>query len=75
MLTDAKVSDSAYSAILARWDEIGAVELTALVGYYCMVALTLNIHRIPLPDTIPADLLRGAEQPDGTTRIPQLLDA
>ena len=26
------------------------VELTALIGYYTMVAMTLNAHEIPLPD-------------------------
>jgi len=28
------------------------VELTALVGYYTMVAMTLNAHEIPLPDGV-----------------------
>jgi hypothetical protein len=26
------------------------VELTALIGYYTMVSMTLNAHEIPLPD-------------------------
>ena len=26
------------------------VELTAVVGYYTMVSMTLNPHEIPLPD-------------------------
>jgi 4-carboxymuconolactone decarboxylase len=29
---------------------VGVVELTALIGYYTMVAMTLNAHDIPLPD-------------------------
>ena len=29
------------------------VELTALVGYYTMVAMTLNAHEIPLPEGVP----------------------
>jgi 4-carboxymuconolactone decarboxylase len=28
---------------------VGVVELTALIGYYTMVAMTLNAHEIPLP--------------------------
>ena len=28
------------------------VELTALVGYYTMVAMTLNCHEIPLPEGV-----------------------
>ena len=29
---------------------IAIVELTALIGYYTMVAMTLNAHEIPLPE-------------------------
>ena len=44
------VSDAPYRRVLERWKEIGVVELTALVGYYTMVAMTLNAHEIPLPE-------------------------
>ncbi len=50
------VENQAYDAIVARWGEVGAVELTAVVGYYSMVAMTLNVHRIPLPVGLSADL-------------------
>ncbi|MEJ8474223.1 carboxymuconolactone decarboxylase family protein [Roseibium algae] len=43
------VADQAYRAVASRWGEVGAVELTAVIGYYSMVAMTLNVHRIPLP--------------------------
>lgn len=56
LLENGKVGDEAYAALLARWDAIGVVELTALVGYYSMVAMTLNAHNIPLPDHVPAQL-------------------
>lgn len=46
------VSDETYAAILARWGEVGAVELTAVIGYYSMVAMTLNVHRVPLPEGV-----------------------
>lgn len=45
-----QVSDEVYRSIAVRWGELGVVELTALVGYYSMVAMTLNAHRIPLPE-------------------------
>lgn len=64
------VPDDDYRAIVARWDEIGVVELTALIGYYCMVALTLNVHQIPLPTRYPADLLKGAPQPETLSPAP-----
>jgi len=56
LLETGKVSDGTYAAVLNRWEAVGAVELTALVGYYSMVAMTLNAHQIPLPDHIPAEL-------------------
>jgi 4-carboxymuconolactone decarboxylase len=51
--------DAAYQAILARWGERGTVELTAIIGFYTMVCMALNLHRIPLPE--------------GTTELPELV--
>ena len=52
------VSDATYAQTLARLGERAVVELTALVGYYTMVAMTLNAHEIPLPEGVqPAFLL------------------
>jgi len=39
-----------HRRITDRWGARGAVELTALIGYYTMVCMTLNAHDIPLPD-------------------------
>ena len=50
-----QVSEKTYKRALALFDVIGVVELTALTGYYSMVAMTLNAHEIPLPE--------GAESP------------
>jgi len=58
IVQNGQVDDAAYADIVARWDEVGAVELTAVVGYYSMVAMTLNAHRIPLPDGV-TDTLPG----------------
>ncbi len=46
------VSDTTYAAALARFGEKTVVELTALIGYYTMVAMTLNCHEIPLPEGV-----------------------
>lgn len=46
------VSDATYAAALALFDARTLVELTALVGYYTLVAMTLNAHEIPLPDGV-----------------------
>lgn len=49
------VSNTTYAQALARFGERTLVELTALVGYYTMVAMTLNAHEIPLPEgQVPA---------------------
>ncbi|KAA2312675.1 carboxymuconolactone decarboxylase family protein [Pseudooceanicola sediminis] len=45
-----------YDLVRTRWGELGVVELTAVVGYYSMVAMTLNAHEIPLPEGVTADL-------------------
>ncbi|MDE2372160.1 MAG: carboxymuconolactone decarboxylase family protein, partial [Burkholderiales bacterium] len=43
------VSEATYAEALALFGAKTLVELTALVGYYTMVAMTLNAHEIPLP--------------------------
>ena len=48
------VSDATYANALARFGERTIMELTALVGYYTMVAMTLNAHETPLPDGVQA---------------------
>lgn len=40
------VDEATYRAVERRWGVRGVVELTALVGYYTMVAMTLNAHCI-----------------------------
>jgi 4-carboxymuconolactone decarboxylase len=50
------VSDATYARVLERFEVRGVVELTALVGYYGMVAMTLNAHELPLPEGTPPPL-------------------
>lgn len=45
-------SDASCAQALARLGAKALVELTALVGYYTMVAMTLNAHEIPLPEGV-----------------------
>jgi 4-carboxymuconolactone decarboxylase len=52
---DGHVKPATYDAVLRGCGVAGIVELTALIGYYTMVAMTLNAHEIPLP--------AGAEPP------------
>ena len=46
------VSDATHAAVVRRFGVRTVVELTALVGYYTMVAMTLNCHEVPLPDGV-----------------------
>ena len=47
-----QVSETTYQRALSLFDAVGVVELTALTGYYSMVAMTLNAHEIPLPEGV-----------------------
>ena len=44
-----QVSDAQYQAVVARWGERGAIDLTGAVGYYSLVSMVLNVARVPLP--------------------------
>jgi 4-carboxymuconolactone decarboxylase len=56
------VTDATYADALARFGPRKLVELTSLVGYYTMVAMTLNAHEIPLPEgAVPAFALPQQE--------------
>lgn len=44
------VGQEVYDRVVARHGVQGVVELTAVIGYYTMVSMTLNAHEIPLPE-------------------------
>ena len=50
LLRDGGIPAELHAGVTARFGVKGVVELTALVGYYSMVAMTLNAHDVPLPD-------------------------
>lgn len=47
------LSDETYAKVVAAHGEHGLVELIALSGYYVMVAMTLNVADVPLPEGEP----------------------
>lgn len=52
LVTAHQVSDSAYDA---AWKLLGTrtlVDLTVLLGHYTSVSMTLNAHRVPLPNGV-----------------------
>jgi len=50
-----RVSETTFQALYARLGERGLVELTATIGYYAMLACTLNALDL-VSVTIPDDL-------------------
>ena len=51
------VDPDTYARAVEKLGVVGVVELTALIGYYTMVAMTLIAHEIPLPEGTPPPLL------------------
>lgn len=49
LLQTKHVSDATFAAAKAQLGERGVVDLTALMGYYQMVAMLLNVDEYPLP--------------------------
>ena len=56
LLRTHRVGAASYRRILDAYGTAGIVELTALIGYYAMVALTLNAHEIGVPDGVTPPL-------------------
>ena len=48
-----RASDRAYKAAHAVLGDAGMVELVGLLGYYAMVAMTLNVFRMPVAEGTP----------------------
>jgi 4-carboxymuconolactone decarboxylase len=57
LLEYGQVSDGVYHELLGLIGVAALVELTAVIGYYSMVAMTLNVHRVPLPENENGSLL------------------
>jgi 4-carboxymuconolactone decarboxylase len=50
LLETKEVGDFAFKAAVDAFGERGVVDLTALLGYYSLVSMVLNVDRYPLPD-------------------------
>lgn len=59
-LTEKKfVGDATYKRALDLFGAPGVVELTALLGYYTMVAMTVIAHEMPLPAGVVPPLTKN----------------
>lgn len=76
LLNTGTVCEVSHRAAVGVLGERGVVELTALVGYYAMVAMTLNAHAIPLPRGLQPELLSADRGPDAAdyALLPEIAD-
>lgn len=57
ILAHGKLGEGSRSEALSRLGEEGLVELVMVLGYYCMVALTLNVFELGMPEAEAPELL------------------
>lgn len=50
LLQTRRVSDATYGLAVEAFGEAGVVDLTGLVGYYTLLAMTLNTFEVPVPE-------------------------
>ncbi|MEA2939461.1 MAG: 4-carboxymuconolactone decarboxylase, partial [Alphaproteobacteria bacterium] len=48
-----RVSDATYKRVNAILGDVATVELVGLLGYYAMVAMTLDVFRMPVKEGTP----------------------
>jgi 4-carboxymuconolactone decarboxylase len=56
LLATGRVPKALYASATAALGERGLVELVGILGYYCMVSLTLNTFELGLPGSIAPEL-------------------
>jgi 4-carboxymuconolactone decarboxylase len=65
LLSTARVPRPLYQRGVAALGERGMVELVGILGYYCLVALTLNAFELGLPGSLAPELEDPGFQPTG----------
>ena len=50
LVSTGRVADDRYEAVRARIGEVALADLITTIGYYSLISLTLNAHRVPLPE-------------------------
>ncbi len=56
LLNTKKVTDQTFKAVVGKFGEKGAVDLTIVIGYYQLVCSVLNLDGYPLPDGAQPEL-------------------
>ena len=79
LLHNGQVSEATYQLCLETLDKVRLVELTAVVGYYTLVAMTVNVHNIPPPELVGEPkrmaLNHGGQAPIAPTHLARSVDA
>ena len=63
ILRSGRLDEASYAEGRAVLGEEGMVELVATIGYYCLVALTLNVFELGLPEAFAAELVEARQNP------------
>jgi 4-carboxymuconolactone decarboxylase len=50
LLETGHVSDASFQAVVDKFGERGAIDLIGVTGYYSLVAMVLNVDRVPIPE-------------------------
>ena len=53
---DRNASDASYARVKARFGEQGVIDLVAVMGYYSLVGMVLNVAGVPVPAGEPLPL-------------------
>jgi len=56
LITTGQVSNAHFDVALQIFGEQGVIDLVGALGYYSLIAMILNVDRVPLPDGQPAPL-------------------
>ncbi|MSQ30569.1 MAG: carboxymuconolactone decarboxylase family protein [Dehalococcoidia bacterium] len=51
------VADTTYQRAVELLGERGVVDLVGIIGYYCLICVTLNVFEVPLPEGTIAPVL------------------
>lgn len=65
---DKRVSNRTYQGMQKLLGDAGTVELVGLLGYYAMVAMTLNVFRMPVPGGKPLPFVEPKPRSQPTLR-------
>jgi 4-carboxymuconolactone decarboxylase len=57
LLANKGVSDATYARAVGKFGEQGVVDVTAVVGYYTLLAMIMNVARTAIPDGKPLPLV------------------